>query len=108
MNWKIFINAFISCGLLVLPENSFTCGGSEDPYDYYTSFFNNKAASSEAYKPFFYTALLTFYDDWDWESKEDSLSFVDNRIVEEWKEYGKSTKVDDAIQLVYFANEKDK
>ena len=108
MNWKVFITAFISCGLLALPENSFTCGPSEDPYDYYTSFFNNKAGTSEADRPFFYTALLTFYDDWDFEAREDSLSFVNKKIAEEWKDYGKSSKIDDAIQLVYQTTAKEK
>jgi hypothetical protein len=108
MNWKAFLTASVSCALLALPENSFTCGPSEDPYDYYTSFFNNKAGTSEAYKPFYYTALLTFYDDWDWRAKEDSLAFVNKRIAEEWKAYGKSDNIADAIQLVYLSEEKDK
>ncbi|HEX8316031.1 MAG TPA: hypothetical protein VF609_13610, partial [Flavisolibacter sp.] len=105
MNWKAFITASVSCALLALPENSFTCGASEDPYDYYTSFFNNKAGTSDAYKPFYYTALLTFYDDWDWETKEDSMSFVNRRIVEEWKEYSKASRIDDAVQLVYLTKQ---
>jgi len=108
MNWKVFITAFVSCGLLMLPENSFTCGASEDPYDYYTSFFNNKAGTSEADRPFFYTALLTFYDDWDWEAKEDSLAFVNKKIAEEWKDYGKANKIADVIQLVYLTTTKEK
>jgi hypothetical protein len=108
MNWKVFITAFVSVGLLALPQNSFTCGGSEDPYDYYTSFFNNKAGTSEAYKPFYYTALLTFYDDWDWDAREDSLAFVDKRIVAEWAAYGKANRTEDAIQLVYLTGVKEK
>ena len=107
MNWKVFITAFVSCGLLALPENSFTCGASEDPYDYYTSFFNNKAGTSAADRPFYYTSLLTFYDDWDWEAQEDSLSFVNKKIAEEWRSYGKSNKTEDVVQLVYLTDEKE-
>ena len=101
MTWKAFITASVSCALLALPQNSFTCGASEDPYDYYTSFFHNKAGTSAVYKPFYYTALLTFYDDWDWETREDSMAFVNNRVVEEWKTYGGANNTTDAIELVY-------
>ncbi|HUC82134.1 MAG TPA: hypothetical protein VMR70_14620 [Flavisolibacter sp.] len=107
MNWKIFIVASVSTALLALPQNSFTCGPTEDPYDYYTSFFNNKAGTSAAYKPFYYTALLTFYDDWEWNANEDSLSFVNKKIADEWAAYGKATKATDAVNLVYLTKAND-
>ena len=107
MTWKAFIAASVSCALLALPQNSFTCGPSEDPYDYYTSFFHNKAGTSEAYKPFYYTALLTFYDDWDWDAGNDSTAYINKQIVEEWKAYSPS-KTDDVVQLLYTGDAKTK
>jgi|GEM_PF-473980 len=108
MTWKAFITASVSCALLALPQNSFTCGASEDPYDYYTSFFSNKAGTSEVYKPFYYTALLTFYDDWDWDAQNDSTAYVNKQIVEEWKTYAKAGKTEDVIQLLYSGDVKAK
>lgn len=97
MNWKVFTTACVSCALLAIPENSFTCGASEDPYDYYTSFFSNRVAAGKEYQPFYYTGLLNFYDDWE----QDSATYENDKILAEWMAYGKATKQQDAVDLVY-------
>ena len=103
MKWKLFITACVSAMAAIFPENGITCGASEDPHDYFTSFFSNKTGTDAAYKPFYYTSLLKFYDDVDaWYNEPDSLSFVNNELAEEWKVYGKGATLTDAIQLVYF------
>jgi len=103
MNWRVFTTVFVSLALLMLPQNSFTCGPSEDPYDYYTSFFSNRAAGKE-YKPFYYTGLLSFYDNEDWSEKDDSVLFLNKRVTEEWKAYGKGSTLKDVVDLVYSSN----
>ncbi len=55
MNWKICIALLISLAGISMPQNITGCGGSEDPYNYYTSFFNNQSAGSNQFKPFYYT-----------------------------------------------------
>lgn len=96
MNWKVFTATCVSAALLLIPANSFTCGPSEDPYDYYTSFFSNRPAGKD-YKPFYYTSLLTFYDDWN----EDSTAGQNDKVIEEWMAYGKTAKRADAVELIY-------
>ena len=96
MNWKVFTTLCVSTGLLFIPANSFTCGPSEDPYDYYTSFFSNRPAGKE-YKPFYYTSLLTFYDEWN----EDTTARQQDKVIDEWMAYGKTAKRSDAVALVY-------
>ncbi|MDB5206129.1 MAG: hypothetical protein JWR72_1204, partial [Flavisolibacter sp.] len=102
MRYKICLTVFISSLLIAIPQNSFTCGGSEDPYDYYTSFFSNSAGTSKVYKPFYYTALLTFYDDW----AQDSSGYENDRIVQEWEDYTKSSQAA-VVQLVYKSGKED-
>jgi hypothetical protein len=108
MNWKVFLIACTSAVATLFPGNGITCGASEDPHDYFTSFFSNSAGTGPEYRPFYYTSLLKFYDEdvW-WGSPDDSLAAVDPAIAEEWKTYAKSTSQNDAVQLVYFAREND-
>ena len=102
MKWKIFITVFVSTVLLAIPQNSFTCGGSEDPYDYFTSFFSHSAGTSKVYKPFYYTALLTFYDDW----SQDSIGYEADRVIKEWEDYTRSSQAA-VVQLVYKSGKED-
>lgn len=102
MRYKVFLTAFVSSLLLAIPQNSFTCGGSEDPYDYFTSFFSNKAGTSNAYKPFYYTALLTFYDEW----QQDSVSYDNDLVIKEWMDYTKSSQ-NDVVNLIYQSTKGD-
>ena len=102
MTWKVFLTAFVSALLIGLPQNVYTCAGGEDPYDYFTSFFSNKAGTSPVYKPFYYTALLTFYDDW----SEDSTGYENDAVIKEWMAYSNSPEAD-VVELVYQSSEKD-
>ncbi|HEV7331921.1 MAG TPA: hypothetical protein VGN63_12850 [Flavisolibacter sp.] len=108
MNWKAFLIACTSAAATLFPGNGITCGGSEDPHDYFTSFFSNAVANGPEYRPFYYTSLLKFYDEdtW-WEKPDDSLAVVDPAIAREWQAYGKSSSREDAIQLVYFSKTED-
>lgn len=108
MNWKAFIIACTSLVATLFPGNGITCGPTEDPHDYFTSFFSNRTGAGPEYEPFYYTSLLKFYDEdnW-WGQQEDSLAGVDPAIAEEWKVYGKSSSLNDAIQLVYFSKAED-
>ena len=83
MNWKVFLTASISFFLVSFPQNMIGCGGSEDPYDYYTSFFNKNVSEAKGYRPFYYTSLLTFYDDW----MQNEPSYADDKVVSEWIKY---------------------
>lgn len=106
MNWKAFTIACVSAAATLLPANGITCGPTEDPHDYFTSFFSNSLGSGPVYKPFYYTSLLTFYDDEDyWDTKQDSLAGLNQKIAEEWKDYGQASSVKDAVQLVYFTKQ---
>lgn len=102
MKWKIFTTAFISSLLIAIPQNSFTCAGGDDPYDYFTSFFSNSAGTSKVYKPFYYTALLTFYSDWSY----DSLGYDNDRVIQEWQDYTKASQAS-VVELVYRSTEDD-
>ena len=97
MNWKVFTTAFISAALMAVPQNSFTCGATEDPYDYYTSFFSNSAASDNVYRPFYYTSLLSFYDDYN----PDTAHYANDKVIKEWMAYTQTTKLNDAVELIY-------
>lgn len=97
MNWKVFTTAFGSAALLALPQNSFTCGPSEDPYDYYTSFFSNRLGTGKEYQPFYYTGLSSFYDEWN----QDTVAYETDKVLQEWMAYGKTVRWKDAGQLVY-------
>lgn len=96
MRYKIFLTAFVSLLLVAVPQNSFTCAGGDDPYDYFTSFFSSSTGTGKVYKPFYYTALLTFYDDWN----QDSLGYDNDRIIKEWMDYTSSSQAA-AVQLIY-------
>lgn len=63
MNWKLSISGFIISFLMVFPYNIIGCGGSEDPYDYYTSFFSQALSTDEYVKPFYYTGYRFLHDE---------------------------------------------
>lgn len=107
MNWKVFTTVCVSIAAL-FPANGITCGPTEDPHDYFTSFFSNRLGTEAAYRPFYYTSLLKLYDDGEyWETKNDSLSLLNGKIVSEWKEYGNAANRKDVAQLLYYTNESD-
>ncbi|WP_121352300.1 hypothetical protein [Flavisolibacter nicotianae] len=101
MNWKAFTIACVSAAAIFFPLNGFTCADSDDPHDYFTSFFSRKLAAEPVYEPFYYTALLDFYDEDGYWRREDSMAFVNNSVAREWTAYGKADSVKAAVQLVY-------
>ncbi|MEI6947002.1 hypothetical protein V9K67_07340 [Paraflavisolibacter sp. H34] len=99
MNWKIFLTAFASLALALLPENMIGCGPVEDPYDYFTSFFSRSLGGAEPYKPFYYTRLLDFYDD-SWYGEKSNGPEADP-IIREWQAYAGTNSPEEAANLVY-------
>lgn len=94
MNWKIFSTAFVSVVLLSFPQNIIGCGPDVDPYDYYTSFFNQQIPSSTSYKPFYYSGYVFLYDETDPVEPADLLA-------KEWAAFcGTSVSVSDAKKFV--------
>lgn len=99
------MSAFISAFLLSFPQNIIGCADTGDPEDYFTSFFSRDVAGTENYKPFYYTALLTFYDDWDWEAP---VSYENDKVIQEWKQYcGSKATTKEVADFIYGAGEKD-
>lgn len=80
---KIFTLVCASCFLISFPKNIIGCGPGIDPYDYYTSFFNQHIASSTNYKPFYYTGYSYLYDFNEPENQADVLA-------KEWAGYCKN------------------
>lgn len=94
MNWKIFSTAFVSAVLLSFPQNIIGCGPDVDPYDYYTSFFNQHIPSSTSYQPFYYSGYVFLYDETDPVEPADLLA-------KEWAAFcGTSVSVSDAKKFV--------
>lgn len=60
MKWKVFITAFVNIAFIAFPYNIIGCGPGIDPYDYYTSFFQNNLSDREGYRPFYYTGYAFF------------------------------------------------
>lgn len=105
MKWKIFSTAFISLSFSFFPENMIGCGPTEDPWDYYTSFFSHEVVPQKDLKPFYYTGLLSFYTD---EMEEREVPSYNKKIVEEWRSYCKNQpSANDVIAFVYSSNNND-
>jgi len=83
MKLKIFLTLFVSGLFFLIPQNIIGCGGSVDPYDYYTTFFNQYSASKIQYKPFFYTSALFLFDTEEPENTAD-------KIINEWVAFTKN------------------
>jgi hypothetical protein len=94
MNWKLFITACISGALISFPQNIIGCGGEDDPYDYYISFFNQHISANKTYQPFYYTNSHFLYD------SEEPVP-VSTVLAKEWSDYcGNGVTQKDAIQFV--------
>src|SRR4028118_100195 len=93
MSWKVFSRLTVSVLLLLTGENLVqACGGGEDPYDYYPSFFDHRATAEPAFNPFQYTGYQLFYDDGYWGGGEFKNDFVDAVVQHdanllEWQSY---------------------
>lgn len=75
-------------GALCLEQIVTACGGSEDPYDYYVSFFQNNVTGSPAYSMFYYTSGLVYYDQWGGIEPDDMKQ--EDANIKEWIEYSQS------------------
>ncbi|HRO84419.1 MAG TPA: hypothetical protein PK110_06315 [Niabella sp.] len=101
MKLKIFLTLFVSSLFSLIPQNIIGCGGFVDPYDYYTSFFNQYSASKIQYKPFFYTNALFLFDTEEPENPAD-------KIINEWVAFTKNkASKKDAYNFVMRFNRKD-
>ena len=101
MNSKIFIVVLINAIWALVPQNIIGCSEGPDPKDYYTSFFTNAHVPDQSYKPFFYTTLLKFYDDWDW-MEENGTKNAPDALIAEWQTYaGKEVTREQVEELVY-------
>src|ERR1043166_8128165 len=63
MKWKIFLTACVNLFFIAFPYNIIGCGPDADPYDYYTSFFDNNLSDVKGYRPFYYTGYNFLYDE---------------------------------------------
>lgn len=100
MNWKIFLTACINIFLLAFPYNIIGCGPSADPYDYYTSFFDNKLSEVQGYKPFYYTGYLFLYDEEEPQTPADVLAG-------EWATYAGTGNTKEAYRFINKFDRKD-
>lgn len=89
----------IVCALL-LEQIVTACGGGEDPYDYYYSFFHNNVTGSNAYMPFYFVTGYQYYDDWNYGSNKPNPE--DDLNLKEWISFGqKKFNGKDASDFVY-------
>ncbi|MGG9971210.1 hypothetical protein ACQ33O_05380 [Ferruginibacter sp. SUN002] len=94
MNWKAFITVCVSAFFVSFPQNIIGCGGGDDPYDYYTSFFHQNLPDAAGYKPFYYTGINFLFD-------ETEPTDVSDVLADEWANYcGNGVKNDDAKRFV--------
>ena len=102
MKWKLFFTALISSALVALPENITGCGPSEDPFDYYTSFFSKAVVPNEELQPFYYSGLVAFNSG---SGAEDKNAKLQEAIIREWKQYAGKAVPDDAVVEALYATE---
>src|ERR1044072_6027385 len=105
MSWKVFIIASSSFALSLLPQNIFGCADA-DTVDYYTTYFSKGASNTPEYKPFYYTAMLRFYDDAWWYEEEPAKSYDDDRLIQEWASFCKAP-IADAAEFIYKVKKSD-
>lgn len=97
MNWKklliccvSFVTAFFANVAIDL-----ACGGEEDPYDYYISFYHNNLQGEKGYGSFYFTNYQYLYSDVEPASETDINA-------SEWVTYlGKSVKPADVKKAMY-------
>lgn len=101
MKWKIFLTAFINLSCVVFPYNIIGCGPGVDPYDYYTTFFQNNLSDAPGYKPFYYSGYTFLYDDHEPASPADILA-------QEWADWaGNPVTAKDAGAFINKSARKD-
>ncbi len=100
MNWKIFAVACASVFFVSFPQNIIGCGPGIDPYDYYTSFFQNNLGNDKSLQPFYYTGFSFLYDEQEPESRESVIAI-------EWLNYTKVQSKKDAMDFILNYSYKD-
>lgn len=102
MNWKRFwIITASAITVAAAVRIGLACADGPDPYDAYPSFFLNDVNEKPAYQPFYYTDLLTFYDQYDMYEPPKMDTLPDDNISE-WRQYCKGAAgADDISMLVY-------
>jgi hypothetical protein len=102
MNWKRFWIVIASAALLTgAVRLVMACAEGPDPYDAYPSFFLNDVTDKPAYQPFYYTDLLTYYDQYDLYEPPKMKEEPDENIAE-WQQYcNKAATEQDISRLVY-------
>src|SRR5665647_579835 len=93
MRWKLFLMGFVNLFLIVFPYNIIGCGPEADPYDYYTSFFDNSISDVKGYKPFYYTGYSFLYD-------EKEPADQSEKVSNEWAAYCGIPNAKDAYRFV--------
>ncbi|WP_162902718.1 hypothetical protein [Taibaiella koreensis] len=99
---RLLLSAFaLVAGLsaLLFEQIVTACGGGEDPYDYYTTFFHNNLAGSPAYMPFYFVTGYQYYDDWNYDASPD---LNEDENLKEWVGFGQDKfKLKDAHDFIY-------
>lgn len=101
MSWKRSLTCIVSV-ILLLPFEQLVqaCAGDWDPFDEYPSFFLNNVTNNRAFRPFYYTGSLAYYDLWDDEKEMDYRLPCTN--IQEWKDYSDpSISLADIDSFVY-------
>lgn len=91
---------FVNLFLIVFPYNIIGCGPEADPYDYYTSFFDNSISDVKGYKPFYYTGYSFLYD-------EKEPADQSEKVSNEWAAYCGIPNAKDAYRFVNKLDRKD-
>ena len=107
MKRKLIIISAIAAGWLLMPQNIIGCGPQPNPKDYFTSFTSQSHAPDESLMPFWYTALLRFYDDWDdyWNAQPDGKDKLrTDPFLQGWQQItGEKIELTDIASIVYKA-----
>jgi hypothetical protein len=97
---KISLACFINLLFTLFPQNLIGCGWSEDPYDFYTSFFSKALSRNGTYEPFFYTPLVAFNDGMDGSERADATR--DSLLLSEWQVYSKKKAARNDINALLY------
>ena len=60
MRSTLVLTAVISLACVAFPYNIIGCAGGDDPYDYFTGFFDPRLGNAKELKPFYYTYNFTY------------------------------------------------
>ncbi len=96
---RISFVCFVSLISICLEQVVIACGGGEDPFDSYLSFFHNNTAGTAAYLPFYYISGYEYYEDWEGPM---ATNLDNDKNLEEWLAYGDHQfRAEDAASFIY-------